>query len=94
MITQNLNTYSITINHNTQSSSFPYKELGFQDIVLNNYYELPQNVKWTMPRMSQNKQYIGAKAIHENGNESVYIWSALKNNFGKKYLCRTGCCTG
>ena len=86
MITQNLNTYSITINHNTQSSSFPYKELGFQDIVLNNYYELPQNVKWTMPRMSQNKQYIGAKAIHENGNESVYIWSALKNNFGNKYL--------
>ena len=86
MSTESFGQYEITVNNNTESASFPYKELKFQNILLNNYYELPQNVTWSTPRMSPNKQYIGAKATNRNGTETVYIWSAFKNDFGKKFL--------
>lgn len=66
--------YAITFEKDEKI--FPYNKCNFQDVVLKRFFELPQNVQWSEPKISRNKKLAAAKCqSNGNKNETYYIWS-------------------
>lgn len=56
---------------------FPYDEIGYTTINLLSHDELPQNVKWSRPKISRDGKYIGVIASVQNekfSQDILYIW--------------------
>ena len=74
------------MNFIKDSAKIPNTNCNFLDILLKPYYELPKDVSWSEPKMSSNKNLIGAKCSSSSPeNETVYIWS-IDRSQGQKPL--------
>lgn len=60
-----------------KSINFPYDEIGYSTINLISHDELPQDVKWSKPKISRDSKYIGviASSIKDKYTKDIlYIW--------------------
>ena len=76
------------INLKIDENLFKYKSIKKANIILNGHIELPQNYKFTMPRLSNKGIYVSAigKAKNPKEDDVVFFWKAKHLN--KKPILR------
>ena len=70
------------INLKIDKEYFKYSSVKKSSILLKGHFELPQNYKFSEPKLSKNGAYISAigKAKKENEDDVVFIWKAERIN--------------